>query len=101
MVNEKNGSIRAAKEIGIDVHRLYCWERYGIVSPTKIKCGTREFRRYSAEDINRGRLVRMLVDEEGYVLRAAVRKLKENKTRMKAKRGTTGASRKIYSVTSF
>ena len=89
MPNRKTGSLKAAKEIGIDIHRLYRWEGYGIVNPTKIMCGTREFRRYSDEDISRGRLIRMLTDEEGYVLRAAVRKLEEREQSSKTQETST------------
>lgn len=77
MVNNTIGSVKAAKEIGIDIHRLYRWDGYGVVNPSKIRCGMREFRRYSPEDIHRGRLLKMLVDEEGYVLKAALKKLKQ------------------------
>ena len=71
------GIVEAAKKIGIELHRLYCWERCGVVNPELKSFGTRLFRRYSQEDINQALLVKLLVDEEGYTLKAAVRKLGE------------------------
>lgn len=70
------GSIEAADMIGIELHRLYGWERHGIVRPIMKDFRTRHFRRYSSGDIERAKFVKQLVDEEGYTLLAAVRKLK-------------------------
>ncbi len=69
------GSIEAAKQIGIEVHRLYSWERCGVVTPLMKTFETRQFRRYSLEDIERALYVKALVDEEGYTLKTAVYKL--------------------------
>ncbi len=73
--NKIFGSIEAAKKIGIEVHRLYSWERCGVVTPVMKTFETRQFRRYSLEDIDRGLFVKALVDEEGYTLKTAVCKL--------------------------
>lgn len=73
------GTIETAKRIGIELHRLYCWEQHGVVSPLMQSFCTRKFRRYSQMDIERAMYVKRLVDEEGYTLSAAVRKLKEQK----------------------
>lgn len=71
------GIVETAKKIGIEMHRLYCWERCGVVNPEMKTFGTRRFRRYSQKDIEQALLVKLLVDEEGYTLKAAVRKLGE------------------------
>jgi hypothetical protein len=69
------GSVEAAKRIGISTERLRYWERVGIVNPTYRKCGTRKFRRYSRDDIDRARYVKSLVDHEKYTLEGAIGKL--------------------------
>lgn len=71
------GSFTAAKEIGTSLERLRYWENLGIVKPNYVQCGTRQFKRYSQEDINRAILVKKLVDEEKYSLGGAIMKLKE------------------------
>jgi DNA-binding transcriptional MerR regulator len=69
------GSFTAAKKIGTSLERLRYWENLGIVKPTYVQCGTRKFRRYSARDIQRAALIKMLVDIEKYTLAGALRKL--------------------------
>ena len=69
------GSIETARRIGISTERLRYWERAGIVKPTYIKCGTRRFRRYTQQDIERALFVRDLVDQEKYSLEGAIWKL--------------------------
>jgi len=71
------GSVETAKMIGIEVHRLYGWERHGVVKPVLKYFCTRRFRRFSEEDVRRGRFVKRMVDEEGYTLITAVRKLEK------------------------
>ena len=73
------GTVEALEKIGISSERLRYWEKAGIVTPLYIECGTRKFRRYSEEDINRAILIKMLVDDEGYSLEGAKRKLEEEK----------------------
>jgi len=72
------GTVAALQKIGVSSERLRYWEKAGIISPKYIKCGTRKFRRYSEEDINRAILIKMLVDEEGYSLEGAKRKLEKD-----------------------
>lgn len=69
------GSVEAARRIGISTERLRYWERAGIVIPIYIQCGTRRFRRYSLEDIERAVFVKNLVDHEKYTLEGAIDKL--------------------------
>lgn len=73
--DKKLGTVEAAKMIGVELHRLYCWERYGIVKPKYLQFRTRRFRRYSQNDINRAIFIKKLVDEEKYSLEGAIRKL--------------------------
>jgi DNA-binding transcriptional MerR regulator len=69
------GSAEAAREIGISTERLRYWERRGIVKPTYLQAGTRKFRRFSFQDIERAKFVRELVDHEKYTLEGAMVKL--------------------------
>ena len=71
------GIVEDAKKIGVEIHRLYSWEQYDVVRPLKMVYGTRLFRRYSKEDVYRGRFVKFLVDKEGYTLRSAALKLSQ------------------------
>lgn len=72
------GTIEAARRVGIELHRLYSWEQSGIVKPRLQRFGSRKFRRYSQNDIDKARFIKLLVDREGYTLRAAIRKLNHN-----------------------
>ena len=72
------GSVEAARRIGISTERLRYWERAGVVIPIYIQCGTRRFRRYSLQDIERAVFVKNLVDREKYTLEGAIDKLTRN-----------------------
>jgi DNA-binding transcriptional MerR regulator len=69
------GTVEAVKRIGASAERLRYWERIGIIIPEYAECGTRRFRRYSEEDINKAILIKTLVDDEKYSLEGARRKL--------------------------
>lgn len=69
------GSTEAAQTIGVETHRLYSWEKEGVFKPTYVQHGVRRFRYYSKEDIDRGKFVKVLMDEEGYTLQGAIKKL--------------------------
>lgn len=71
------GSFTAVKKIGASLERLRYWENLGILKPDYVQCGTRQFKRYSQDDINKAMLVKKLVDEEKYSLGGAIMKLKE------------------------
>lgn len=71
------GTTEAVKKIGVSFERLRYWERRSIVHPELIQCGTRKFRRYSREDIQRATCIRRLVDGEKYSLEGAIRKLNQ------------------------
>jgi DNA-binding transcriptional MerR regulator len=73
--DQQFGSVEAASKIGISTERLRYWERRGIVKPTYLQAGTRKFRRFSFQDIERAKFVRELVDHEKYTLEGAMVKL--------------------------
>ena len=73
------GSFEVAKKVGVSLERLRYWERLGVIKPNYIQCRTRKFRRYFEEDIHKAIFIKLLVDEEGYSLEGAIRKLKERK----------------------
>ena len=80
MINKKDsrfGTIEAIEKIGVSFERLRYWEQRGIVNPKYVKCGTRKYRRYSQEDVNRAILIKKLADDEKYTLEGAIRKLKK------------------------
>lgn len=72
------GIVEVVKRIGISQERMRYWEIVGAVKPKYVQCGTRRFRRYSKEDIERAILIKKLIDEEKYTLEGAVRKIKSN-----------------------
>ena len=71
------GSFTAVKKIGTSLERLRYWENLGVVRPNYVQCGTRRFKRYSQEDLDRAVAVKRLVDEERYSLGGAIAKLKQ------------------------
>ena len=71
------GSTETAQKIGVEIHRLYSWEREGVLKPKHVQHGVRKFRYYSEEDIKRGIFIRMLMDDEGFTLQGAIKKLEE------------------------
>ena len=71
------GTVTTVEKIGVSFERLRYWEQRGIVTPRYTQCGTRKFRRYSKEDINRAILIKKLVDEEKYTLEGAIKKLEK------------------------
>lgn len=75
--DDRFGTIEAVKKIGVSFERLRYWEQRKIVKPKYAQCGTREFRRYSQEDINRASVIKKLVDEEKYSLEGAIRKIEK------------------------
>jgi DNA-binding transcriptional MerR regulator len=71
------GTVETVKKIGISAERLRYWERAGIVEPEYVNCGTRKFRRFSQEDINKAITVRSLVDRDKYTLEGAIKKFEK------------------------
>ncbi len=72
---ETLSSSDAAREAGISLRQLYYWERIGILRPGRQVSGSREFRRYSQEDIVLLREVKGLIDE-GFTLASAMHRVK-------------------------
>ncbi len=60
----------------ISAKQLYYWEKVGIIAPEKVRFGSREYRRYSGDDVQRLRQIRRLV-LCGYSLRGAARRVEE------------------------
>lgn len=77
--NSRWGTIEIARRVGISSERLRYWERKGIVNPKYIRCGTRNFREYSEEDIHRAILIKALIDTGKYTLKSAIKKLREER----------------------
>lgn len=75
--DDRFGTVAVISKIGISSERLRYWEKVGIIQPEYVQCGTRQFRRYSKEDIERGIFIKKLVDEEKYSLEGAKIKLRE------------------------
>lgn len=75
------GTQEATKKTGVSSERLRYWEQRKIIKPKYVRCGTREFRRYSQEDINRATLIKKLVDGEKYSLEGAIGKLENEMNR--------------------
>lgn len=68
----------AAREAGISLRQLYYWERIGILNPGRQASGSREFRRYSQEDVVLLQKVKGLIDE-GFTLRSAMRRVRDGR----------------------
>jgi DNA-binding transcriptional MerR regulator len=71
------GTVEVTQNLGLSAERLRYWEKLGIVNPDHVQRGTRKFRRYSKEDINRATLVKTLVDYDKYTLEGAIKKMNE------------------------
>ena len=75
-INDRSlGTVAAIASMGVSAERLRYWERFGIVKPKYVQCGTRKFRRYSGADVRRVVLIKSLVDVEKYTLEGAIRKM--------------------------
>ncbi len=71
------GATEVVKKTKISPERLRYWDRAGVAKPKCIQCGTRKFRRYSQNDIQKIIFIKTLVDVEGYSLGGAIKKLKQ------------------------
>lgn len=85
-----HSTITVTKECGISTRQLYYWERIGILRPQYETFGSRRFRRYTLDDIDRLKQVKTLLDE-GFTLQAVREKLTE-------RRETSDEGREKYSV---
>ena len=66
-------SSQITRQLEISVRQLYYWELKGIVQPQLITMGSREFKRYSKEDVEVLKQVKIFLDE-GYTLTKAMEK---------------------------
>lgn len=75
----QNGTLTSAevvRKLDISLRQLYFWELKGIVTPTTVTAGSREFKRYSNDDLETLRRVKEALDQ-GFTLKAASQKAKQ------------------------
>lgn len=66
-------SAQITQQLDISVRQLYYWELKGVVQPRLITLGSREFKRYTKEDVEVLQCVKNYLDE-GYTLSKAMEK---------------------------
>lgn len=66
-------SSEVREKLNISLRQLYYWELKGIVSPHSITQGSREFKRYSLEDLRTLQQVKDMLDQ-GYTLSSAAKR---------------------------
>ena len=66
-------SSQITSKLDISVRQLYYWELKGVIQPHVITMGSREFKRYSKEDVKVLKFVKTYLDE-GYTLAKAMEK---------------------------
>jgi len=71
------GATEVAEIVGISLRQLYYWERFGVISPSFKKCGNREFRRYSENDIEILKKIKRFL-KKGFMLEKAFEKANNN-----------------------
>lgn len=67
-------SSEVTRKLDISLRQLYYWELKGIVKPKLITMGSREFKRYSLDDVERLQKVKEYLDQ-GYTLSSAAARL--------------------------
>ena len=68
-------SSEITRKLNISLRQLYYWELKGIVKPRMITMGSREFKRYSANDVDILRQIKDFLDQ-GYTLSSAVQRVR-------------------------
>ncbi|MDQ7051935.1 MAG: MerR family transcriptional regulator [candidate division KSB1 bacterium] len=68
-------SSEVTRQLNISLRQLYYWELKGIVRPKVVTMGSREFKRYSIEDVETLRRIKELLDQ-GYTLSGAMKQAK-------------------------
>ena len=66
-----------SKTVGISPRQLYYWEHLGIIKPVYEEFGSYSYRRYSQAHVDFLAKIKGFLDD-GYTLRAAVKKVREN-----------------------
>ncbi len=67
-------SSEITKQLKISLRQLYYWELKGIIRPKVVTMGSRQFKRYSQEDLETLRKIKEYLDQ-GYTLSGAVKQL--------------------------
>lgn len=70
-------SSEVTRKLKISLRQLYYWELKGIIKPECVTMGSREFKRYSQEDVNVLQKVKSYL-EQGYTLNSAVQRAYNN-----------------------
>lgn len=66
-------SSEVISKLDISLRQLYYWELKGVIHPKVITQGSREFKRYSDNDLETLRRVKEYIDE-GYTLNSALQR---------------------------
>lgn len=73
----KNGNWLSSSEVirklDISLRQLYYWELKGVIQPKVVAQGSREFKRYSEDDLETLRRVKGFIDQ-GYTLNSALQR---------------------------
>lgn len=67
-------SSEVVRKLDISLRQLYYWELKGIVKPRLVTMGSREFKRYSLDDLERLQKVKEYLDQ-GYTLSSAAARI--------------------------
>jgi len=70
-------SKEVTRKLDISLRQLYYWELKGIVKPKSVLMGSRQFKRYSNQDVQTLKRVKTFLDE-GYTLARAIQKANKN-----------------------
>jgi len=66
-------SSEVTRKLNISLRQLYYWELKGIIKPRMVTMGSREFKRYSNNDLAVLSLIKDFLDD-GYTLNSAVQR---------------------------
>jgi DNA-binding transcriptional MerR regulator len=66
-------SSEVIRKLDISLRQLYYWELKGVIHPKVITQGSREFKRYSENDLETLRRVKEFIDQ-GYTLNSALQR---------------------------
>ena len=75
-LTKRYGAYETARIIGISMRQLNYWVLIGVVSPQIERHGIKYFRRYTEEDLNILKKIKVLTDD-GYPISRAIEKLKK------------------------
>ncbi|MFQ5640997.1 MAG: MerR family transcriptional regulator [bacterium] len=67
-------SSEVTRKLDISLRQLYYWELKGIIKPRMITMGSREFKRYSAKDLEILKQIKSYLDQ-GYTLSSATQRV--------------------------